>query len=69
MDDLIVESVALGAQAWVSGMANALPKESVRLLELRKARNDRRPTPPSSGRLTAPLSSQPLGEQPTRLHV
>jgi 4-hydroxy-tetrahydrodipicolinate synthase len=34
VDDLIVESVALGAQAWVSGMANALPKESVRLLEL-----------------------------------
>jgi 4-hydroxy-tetrahydrodipicolinate synthase len=34
VDDLIVESVALGATAWVSGMANAVPKESVALLEL-----------------------------------
>ncbi len=34
VDDLIVESVALGAKAWVSGMANAVPKESVALLEL-----------------------------------
>lgn len=34
VDDLIVESVALGAKAWVSGMANALPKESVALLNL-----------------------------------
>ena len=34
VDDLIVESAALGARAWVSGMANAPPRESVRLLEL-----------------------------------
>jgi 4-hydroxy-tetrahydrodipicolinate synthase len=34
VDDLIVESVALGSKAWVSGMANALPKESVQLLDL-----------------------------------
>jgi 4-hydroxy-tetrahydrodipicolinate synthase len=34
VDDLIVESVALGAQAWVSGMANALPKQSVELIKL-----------------------------------
>ncbi|HTK01087.1 MAG TPA: dihydrodipicolinate synthase family protein [Bordetella sp.] len=34
VDDLIVESVALGAQAWVSGMANALPKQSVELINL-----------------------------------
>lgn len=34
VDDLIVESVALGAQAWVSGMANALPRQSVQLLDL-----------------------------------
>ncbi len=34
VDDLILESVALGARAWVSGMANALPKESVDLLDL-----------------------------------
>lgn len=34
VDDLIVESAALGAQAWVSGMANALPRQSVQLLDL-----------------------------------
>ncbi|WP_034303156.1 dihydrodipicolinate synthase family protein [Herbaspirillum sp. RV1423] len=32
VDDLLLESVALGATCWVSGMANALPKESVKLL-------------------------------------
>ncbi|MBP7566803.1 MAG: dihydrodipicolinate synthase family protein [Burkholderiaceae bacterium] len=34
VDDLILESAALGARAWVSGMANALPRESVELLRL-----------------------------------
>ncbi|MBP0639738.1 dihydrodipicolinate synthase family protein [Cupriavidus sp. AcVe19-6a] len=34
VDDLILESVALGATCWVSGMANAVPRESVTLLEL-----------------------------------
>ncbi len=34
VDDLIVESAALGSTAWVSGMANALPKPSVELLNL-----------------------------------
>jgi 4-hydroxy-tetrahydrodipicolinate synthase len=34
VDDLILESAALGVTAWVSGMANALPEESVRLLNL-----------------------------------
>jgi len=34
VDDLILESVALGVTAWVSGMANAVPKESVELLNL-----------------------------------
>ncbi|MDN8271997.1 dihydrodipicolinate synthase family protein [Acinetobacter sp. ABJ_C1_1] len=34
VDDLILESAALGVTAWVSGMANALPKESVELLKL-----------------------------------
>ncbi|OWT72786.1 MULTISPECIES: dihydrodipicolinate synthase family protein [unclassified Achromobacter] len=34
VDDLILESAALGVKAWVSGMANALPKESVELLKL-----------------------------------
>ena len=37
VDDLILESVALGSTAWVSGMANALPKESVELLNLANA--------------------------------
>lgn len=34
VDDLILESAVLGATAWVSGMANALPAVSVKLLEL-----------------------------------
>jgi 4-hydroxy-tetrahydrodipicolinate synthase len=34
VDDLILESAALGVTAWVSGMANALPGESVELLNL-----------------------------------
>jgi 4-hydroxy-tetrahydrodipicolinate synthase len=34
VDDLILESAALGVKGWVSGMANAVPKESVELLNL-----------------------------------
>ncbi|GAA5632429.1 putative DapA-like lyase [Acinetobacter calcoaceticus] len=34
VDDLILESAALGAQAWVSGMANAIPEAAVKLLNL-----------------------------------
>lgn len=34
VDDLILESVALGATGWVSGMTNAWPKECVRLFNL-----------------------------------
>ncbi|WP_158901361.1 dihydrodipicolinate synthase family protein [Burkholderia sp. L27(2015)] len=34
VDDLVVESAALGVTGWVSGMANAVPKESVELLDL-----------------------------------
>ncbi|MCP2090505.1 UNVERIFIED_ORG: 4-hydroxy-tetrahydrodipicolinate synthase [Paraburkholderia sediminicola] len=34
VDDLVLESVALGVTCWVSGMANAVPKESVELLNL-----------------------------------
>ena len=34
VDDLIVESVALGATGWVSGMTNAWPVECVRLFNL-----------------------------------
>lgn len=34
VDDLVLESAALGARGWVSGMANAVPKEAVELLNL-----------------------------------
>lgn len=34
VDDLIVESIALGATGWVSGMTNAWPRECVRLFDL-----------------------------------
>jgi 4-hydroxy-tetrahydrodipicolinate synthase len=40
LDDLILESLALGAVGWVSGMANAYPAESVEILDL-PARNAR----------------------------
>ncbi len=33
VDDLVLESTVLGAVGWVSGMANAYPKESVALLD------------------------------------
>lgn len=34
VDDLVLESAALGVVAWVSGMANAVPRASVDLLNL-----------------------------------
>jgi 4-hydroxy-tetrahydrodipicolinate synthase len=34
VDDLVLESASLGVTGWVSGMANAVPKESVELLNL-----------------------------------
>ncbi|QCP50307.1 dihydrodipicolinate synthase family protein [Trinickia violacea] len=37
VDDLVLESVALGVKCWVSGMANAVPKESVELMNLATA--------------------------------
>lgn len=36
VDDLVLESIALGVSGWVSGMANALPVESVKLFDLAK---------------------------------
>jgi 4-hydroxy-tetrahydrodipicolinate synthase len=39
VDDLILESVALGATGWVSGMTNAWPAECVRLFNLCQAGN------------------------------
>ena len=37
VDDLVLESVALGTTGWVSGMTNAWPAECVRLFELASA--------------------------------
>lgn len=34
VDDLVVESVLLGAVGWVAGLVNAFPEESVRLFDL-----------------------------------
>ena len=34
LDDMIVESVAMGASGWIAGLVNALPAESVALFEL-----------------------------------
>jgi 4-hydroxy-tetrahydrodipicolinate synthase len=36
LDDMIVESVAMGGSGWIAGLVNALPVESVRLFELAK---------------------------------
>lgn len=36
LDDVVVESVAVGAQGWVSGMSNAFPKEGETLFRLAK---------------------------------
>lgn len=37
LDDVVVESVAMGAQGWVSGMSNAFPREGETLFRLAKA--------------------------------
>jgi dihydrodipicolinate synthase/N-acetylneuraminate lyase len=37
VDDIIVESIAVGAVGWVAGLVNAFPAESVRLFELAAA--------------------------------
>jgi 4-hydroxy-tetrahydrodipicolinate synthase len=37
LDDVIVESVAMGAVGWVSGMSNAFPREGEILFRLAKA--------------------------------
>ncbi|MEJ8840506.1 dihydrodipicolinate synthase family protein [Ramlibacter sp. AN1133] len=37
VDDMILESAVLGVTSWVSGMANAVPEVSVKLLELASA--------------------------------
>jgi 4-hydroxy-tetrahydrodipicolinate synthase len=37
VDDLVLEAVLLGARGWVSGLANAFPRESVHLWELAAA--------------------------------
>lgn len=37
VDDMVLESSVLGVRAWVSGMANAVPRASVELLKLANA--------------------------------
>lgn len=37
VDDMVLESAVLGVRAWVSGMANAVPRASVELLKLANA--------------------------------
>jgi len=37
LDDMIVEAIAVGADGWVAGLVNALPVESVTLVDLAKA--------------------------------
>lgn len=37
LDDVVVESIAVGAVGWVSGMSNAFPKEGETLFRLAKA--------------------------------
>jgi len=37
VDDLIVEGIAAGAQGWIAGLVNALPRESVKLFDLATA--------------------------------
>ncbi|HEX6052636.1 MAG TPA: dihydrodipicolinate synthase family protein [Gemmatimonadaceae bacterium] len=37
LDDMIVESIAMGAEGWIAGLVNALPAESVAVFELAAA--------------------------------
>jgi 4-hydroxy-tetrahydrodipicolinate synthase len=37
VDDVVLESLMLGAQGWVSGLTNAFPRESVALFSLARA--------------------------------
>jgi 1-pyrroline-4-hydroxy-2-carboxylate deaminase len=37
LDDMILEALAVGADGWVAGLVNALPTESVTLVDLAKA--------------------------------
>ena len=37
LDDMIVESAAMGASGWIAGLVNALPAESVRVFDLAKS--------------------------------
>lgn len=37
LDDMILESIPMGASGWIAGLVNAFPAESVRLFELGRA--------------------------------
>ena len=41
VDDLVVEAVCAGAVAWVAGLVNAFPRESVALFDLARKGDDR----------------------------
>ncbi|AZD59372.1 1-pyrroline-4-hydroxy-2-carboxylate deaminase [Pseudomonas chlororaphis subsp. aurantiaca] len=43
LDDVVVESIAVGAEGWVSGMSNAFPKEGETLFRLAKENASRKP--------------------------
>jgi 4-hydroxy-tetrahydrodipicolinate synthase len=36
LDDVVVESIAVGAEGWISGMSNAFPREGETLFRLAK---------------------------------
>lgn len=37
LDDMVVESINMGASGWIAGLVNALPEETVRLVELARS--------------------------------
>jgi 1-pyrroline-4-hydroxy-2-carboxylate deaminase len=37
LDDMILEAIAVGASGWIAGLVNALPEESVALVELARS--------------------------------
>lgn len=37
LDDMVVESINMGASGWIAGLVNALPEETVRLVDLARS--------------------------------
>ena len=42
LDDMVVEAVAMGADGWIAGLINALPRESMALFDYAKAGEDQK---------------------------